>query len=81
MDSIYIYTYTHTYTYLFVFFVPLFVRLLTCSIFCLFVRLVLFSIVVVLVPLLFDDRCSDKSENLDEKFAGITNSISFCACF
>ena len=53
---------------LFVFVVPLFVRLFICLIACLFVCLVLFSFVSFSVSLLFDDRCSDKCQNLDEYF-------------
>ena len=53
---------------LFVFVVSLFARLLICLIACLFVCLVLFSFVVFIISLLFDDRCSDKCQNLDEYF-------------
>ena len=53
---------------LFVFVVSLFVRLFICLIACLFVCLVLFSFVSFSVSLLFDDRCSDKCQNLDEYF-------------
>ena len=44
------------------------VRLFICLIACLFVCLVLFSFVSFSISLLFDDRCSDKCQNLDEYF-------------
>ena len=53
---------------LFVFVVSSSVRLFICLIACLFVCLVLFSFVSFSVSLLFDDRCSDKCQNLDEYF-------------
>ena len=53
---------------LFVFVVSSSVRLFICLIACLFVCLVLFSSVSFSVSLLFDDRCSDKCQNLDEYF-------------
>ena len=53
---------------LFVFVDSLFARLLICLIACLFVCLILFPFVPFLVALLFDDRCSDKCQNLDEHF-------------
>ena len=50
------------------FFISLCFRLFICLVACLFVCLILFPFVSFLVSLLFDDRCSDKCQNIDEDF-------------
>ena len=50
------------------FFVSLCFRLFICLLACLFVCLIIFSFVSFSVSLLFDDRCSNKCQHLDEYF-------------
>ena len=65
---------------LFLLFLCLFVCLFICLLACLFVCLILFSFVSFLVSLLFDDRCSDKSQNLDEYFDKKSSILSILVC-
>ena len=60
-----------------VLFVSLFVRLFICLLVCLFECLILFSFVSFSVSLLFDARCSNKCQNLDEYFVKNRQAYEF----